>query len=366
MVTPAKQTIMRKKYSCILACCTALLLFNCKKNDTVAPPQNVQQVSATPGYGEVDFAWQFPQDSSFQYVSVRYKDSAGSSLEQKFSRYTDTAIISGLQNHAYTFTVKTVTQSGVASAAQTFTVTPFQTAYQLVSGTLSVSPDFGAAVVKWRNITGKTVGIKIQYTDSTGATQLLSASSAAAADSTTVTGLQSVQTAFSITVTDATGHSSDAQVFSATPYAEAQFAKTSWSVVDFDSDEEDGEGPDNGFVKYAIDNNINTYWHTAWENDEPGYPHYITVDMGQQQVVSRIEIFNRQGHKDGMTQIQLLGSTDNTNWNNIGTFPFQQIDAGQFFPVTGAARNMRYFKMIALQGADFYTFVAEFNVFGKQ
>ncbi|HLZ87245.1 MAG TPA: DUF4959 domain-containing protein, partial [Puia sp.] len=333
---------MKKK---ILYTLCALLLLSltqhCKKNNDTPTPQNVQNISVAAGYGEADFSWTFPRDSSFLYVSVSYKDSSGKTIENKFSRFTDTAIVGGLQNRPYVFTVKTVTDNGVASTPQTLNVTPLQTACQIVAGSLSILPDFGSVQINWSNSTGKLVGMKIQYTDSTGTTQVASASSSASRDSTSISGLKAVPGNFTVTVLDAAGNSSVPVALSATPYAEVQFVKQNWQVIDFDSQETSGEGPNNGFAKYAIDDNIKTYWHTEWQNAQPPYPHYITIDMGQPQVVSRIEIVNRQGHKDGMTQIQLLGSSDNSNWTNIGTFPFQQINAGQFFPVSGAARNMR-------------------------
>lgn len=38
--------------------------------------------------------------------------------------------------------------------------------------------------------------------------------------------------------------------------------RSGWSVHSFDSEESNGEGPNNGRAVHAIDNNNNTFWHT--------------------------------------------------------------------------------------------------------
>jgi len=195
-----------------------LLLINCKKSDHVGPaPQNVQNLKVVAGYGEVFFSWTTPSDSNFLYVSISYTDGSGKFIEQKFSRHNATASIGGLFTKPYMFMVKTVTSLGAVSTAQSITASPQPPAYIIVAQTISIAPIKAAAKLKWTNTTGKTLGIQIQYIDSTGTTQIIGTSTKKNIDSTIINKLKPVSIKFIVTFSDSSGKRSDPMILTTKP-----------------------------------------------------------------------------------------------------------------------------------------------------
>lgn len=143
-----------------------------------------------------------------------------------------------------------------------------------------------------------------------------------------------------------------------------QLDRSGWEVIDFSS-EEPAEGAPNGLVTAALDGDLGTFWHTAWKNSQPNYPHYFVVDMKQQTRMLAIDCARRQGNGNGHTKFQILTSNDGENFSDQGTFDFDKnIDAYQMFPLPFLP-EARYFKFVALEGPTNYTFMAELNVYGQ-
>ncbi|WP_303917696.1 DUF4998 domain-containing protein [Draconibacterium sediminis] len=141
--------------------------------------------------------------------------------------------------------------------------------------------------------------------------------------------------------------------------------RAGWDIIDFSSEEDGGEGPVNGYVTAAFDGDINTFWHTAWKNSQPDYPHYITIDMNTTVRMLAVDCARRQGNGGGHTKFQILTSTDGENFTDQGTFDFNsQIDDVQLFPLPFLP-EARYFKFVALEGPKNFTFMAEMNVYGQ-
>lgn len=56
---------------------------------------------------------------------------------------------------------------------------------------------------------------------------------------------------------------------------------TSPTAVGASSEELTGERAPNGPKEAAVDGNPATFWHTAWQNSHPDYPHYIDLQVGE-------------------------------------------------------------------------------------
>jgi hypothetical protein len=141
--------------------------------------------------------------------------------------------------------------------------------------------------------------------------------------------------------------------------------RTEWEIIDLSSEEAGGEGLVNGYVTAAFDGNINTFWHTAWSNSSPDYPHYITIDMKHTVRMLAVDCARRQGNGGGHTKFQVLTSIDGENFTDQGTFNFNsKINDVQLFPLAFLP-EARYFKFVALEGPNNYTFMAEFNVYAQ-
>lgn len=93
------------------------------------------------------------------------------------------------------------------------------------------------------------------------------------------------------------------------------FNRSSWTITDLSSQESNGEGPNNGKAIFALDGNINSFWHTQWQGAQPGPPHYLTIDMGETKRVSGAAVVPRQGVNSGRPKdIQVFLSEDNSTW----------------------------------------------------
>lgn len=142
------------------------------------------------------------------------------------------------------------------------------------------------------------------------------------------------------------------------------FDRSAWSIIDFSSQEANGEGPDNGRAIFTIDNNSATYWHTQWQGGSPGPPHYITVDMGAVKTLHGLSFLDRQSDNNGKPQsVTVETSTDNVNWEPGGSFTLQNTKDLQKQFLSGF-RNARYFRVNILSSYNAtYTHLAELNAF---
>lgn len=143
---------------------------------------------------------------------------------------------------------------------------------------------------------------------------------------------------------------------------DAKVNKTEWKIAGF-STQEPAEGAPNGLATAAIDDKLNTFWHTQWSGGNPGYPHWFIVDMGKEVTISSIEVFRRQGNGGGQTKHQFFYSNNGTDWIDFGTFPMDaSVNSGQKFRST-TTPTARFIKYVALEGSNFYAFLAELNVY---
>lgn len=62
-------------------------------------------------------------------------------------------------------------------------------------------------------------------------------------------------------------------------------------VVAADSQEVDYE---NGAATNAVDGDPSTFWHTQWGSAQPGYPHWIVLDLGTSQEIGTLRYLPRQ------------------------------------------------------------------------
>ncbi|MDC7224385.1 MAG: DUF4959 domain-containing protein, partial [Spirochaetales bacterium] len=88
-----------------------------EEEDTTAP-DDVSDLTADAGDGEVDLSWTNPSDSDFSYVSISYDDSTTTTSGSS-------ATITGLTNGtSYTFTLIAYDESGNGSDGVSLTATP--------------------------------------------------------------------------------------------------------------------------------------------------------------------------------------------------------------------------------------------------
>lgn len=114
----------------------------------------------------------------------------------------------------------------------------------------------------------------------------------------------------------------------------------------------------------VLDNNVNTFWHSAYCDITSSYPHWLNIDMKTPIKMVSVDITARQNNANGMTRFRLEGSNDGTSWSMLrDSIPFVgATKTPQSFAVSSATAY-RYLKMTALTGPTANTFLAEINVF---
>jgi galactose oxidase len=128
----------------------------------------------------------------------------------------------------------------------------------------------------------------------------------------------------------------------------AQLPKTGWSVT-ADSEE---PGANNQAAR-AIDDSTNTIWHTQWNTASPGYPHQITIDMGQTNVVDGLDYTPRQdGNANGYVGgFEVRLSTDGLTFG-VPVVAGTWVNSNAVKSVTWTAASARFVRLIATSTAS--------------
>jgi HEAT repeat protein len=146
--------------------------------------------------------------------------------------------------------------------------------------------------------------------------------------------------------------------------------KGKWKVASFSS--ENTEGEDERAV-LAIDDDPATFWHTQWNGAQPGHPHHLAVDMGEQVEVSGFTYLPRQDGRQGagvIGEYEFYVSRDGKQWNEpVARGRFENIESdprGRVVLLKKPAAG-RYFKIVSLSapGSEPYAGAAEIGVLGK-
>lgn len=115
------------------------------------------------------------------------------------------------------------------------------------------------------------------------------------------------------------------------------------------------------YPQYAVDGNINTFWHTEWDPLAP-LPQSITVDMGSAHTVHGLVYLPRQdgGTSGTITGYTISVSTDGTTFTPVasGSWPADTSTRSAAFPATDA----RYVRLTATSSIAGYASAAELNI----
>lgn len=142
--------------------------------------------------------------------------------------------------------------------------------------------------------------------------------------------------------------------------------KSAWTATADSETPPDWENT--GFASATIDGDFSTYWHTDYSGDPVPYPHWVLIDMKQEQNMIAVEITNRYAtpaNKSGMKKFKLEASNDGTTFTDLGTFDFAITNDPQSFPVSSETAY-RYLKVTALEpqkAGTNHTFLAEIDVY---
>ncbi|UMB60288.1 discoidin domain-containing protein [Lutibacter sp. A80] len=137
-----------------------------------------------------------------------------------------------------------------------------------------------------------------------------------------------------------------------------------WSIVDFSSEEAGGEGPVNGYATAVIDGDPTTFWHTTWSTASPVYPHYFTIDLGEEKNIGAFEVFRRSNNSGGATVHEFWVSNDNVTFTKVATLNSQLTTNDGFMAYASSITKARYVKYLAVEGSNTFTHLSEINIYG--
>jgi hypothetical protein len=146
--------------------------------------------------------------------------------------------------------------------------------------------------------------------------------------------------------------------------------KSDWTISAFSSEEATGEGTNNGHAVHLIDNNTTSFWHTAWSNAQPTYPHSFVVNLNTAQIINGFTFLDRAAKYNGRPkEITIETSNNGVNFENVDNFTLGSSTAKQFIELVNPI-TARYFKITVHNGYDdnsgevvFFTHLAEIGLY---
>ena len=121
--------------------------------------------------------------------------------------------------------------------------------------------------------------------------------------------------------------------------------KSGWKVIGVSSEEATYE------ASKIIDDNLGTFWFAKFSQPAAKLPHHLVVDMGKQLQADGLTINQRQDVYRMVKNVEILTSTDNTNWVSAGDYVAPNVKAASKLPFS-AAKTFRYFKIIVKSNYD--------------
>ncbi|UOB18444.1 DUF4998 domain-containing protein [Abyssalbus ytuae] len=222
---------------------------------------------------------------------------------------------------------------------------------------ITIEPILAGVIINWENPNNSEMNFSFEkMVDGNPVTDTTSSSEST--DSFILGAMEEGTQNIEITISDLLGNSKSA-FFEVTPLPIIELDKSSWLIVDFSSEEA------NDFITSVIDGDTGTFWHTQWRDAQPGYPHHFTIDLGEEKDIAYFEIFRRPGDDRGATVHEFWVSNDNINFTKVATLNAKLENDNGYIATADAFTKGRYIKYIATQGPDFFTFLAEINIYGN-
>ena len=117
-----------------------------------------------------------------------------------------------------------------------------------------------------------------------------------------------------------------------------------WTLLSY-SDEEVNEEGNYGRAAQLLDGNTTTYYRQKqWSS----FPHTFTFDAAEETTISSIGLYQNREYTFRAKDVQLMISSDNQQWTNIGRFTFENDE----FPTIALSEPVtaRYFRLRFLSG----------------
>ncbi|MGS2761644.1 discoidin domain-containing protein [Sinomicrobium sp. M5D2P9] len=130
------------------------------------------------------------------------------------------------------------------------------------------------------------------------------------------------------------------------------YDKSNWQVTGFSSEETVNE---DGAVINILDGSPQTYWHSRWNTNTAGYPHFLTVDTGEELQGKGFVIHQRVGRR-AVKAYEIEVSNDNASWETVIQGDLE--DTYEQVITLEGEKNFRYFRFTAKSSHDGEQFAA--------
>ncbi|MDD7887718.1 DUF4998 domain-containing protein [Flavivirga sp. 57AJ16] len=228
---------------------------------------------------------------------------------------------------------------------------------------MSIEPILGGLLVSWENATH--VEINLTFEKMVGGNPVSNTvTSSESVDSFVLGGMEGGTQNIKISIGNLFG-AFKSLYFEVTPLPIMELDKSSWSIVDFSSEEANGEGPVNGHVSAVIDGDTGTFWHSQWDGASPGYPHHFTIDLGEERDIAHFDIYRRGGDDRGATVHEFWVSSDGISFNMVAALNAKLENDNAYTATAAAFTKGRYVKYIAIEGPNNFTHLAEISIYGN-
>lgn len=230
----------------------------------------------------------------------------------------------------------------------------------------SFEPIFEGVIARWENPNQQNLTFHFSFTNMDGEIVESDILSSDFVGDFTISNLANVEEEITVSVSNSDGNEWT-NTFIVFPIFSTLIDKTNWSIAVVSS-EEPAEStidfPNNGLGEALIDGNVNTYWHTATDTTQPGFPHLVTIDLGEIKSVTSVELFRKTGDNGGAKFHQIFTSdVPDAGFELAGTYDGTlETDEGVFIEFNTIVAT-RYITYRTSQGDNHYTHLAEINVY---
>ncbi|MDR1274733.1 MAG: DUF4959 domain-containing protein [Odoribacteraceae bacterium] len=261
-----------------------------------AAPDEITGVQATGIPGGAIIRYNLPTNEDLLYVMARY-ERGGVPRDVKASLYSNSLKIEGFGDTLYhPVELVSVDRSGNASKPTPTRVKPLAPSIWDIIKSFTVIPDFGGIRVDWQNDNQAEVSVYLMAQDSTGALverDVLYTSVKEGAYS--LRGMDTLARDFGVYVRDRWGNLSDTLVTRQIPLFEQELDRTAYRMRPLPADNTTDINA-YGFTFLNMFDGVLSEEFNGWHSERYlTKPTYITVDLGQLAILSRMKLWHRGG-----------------------------------------------------------------------
>ncbi|MDR2145453.1 MAG: discoidin domain-containing protein [Tannerella sp.] len=140
------------------------------------------------------------------------------------------------------------------------------------------------------------------------------------------------------------------------------YDRSLWTVIACS----DQTASDGGGMTTVIDGDVNSYWHSQWDNGNAPVPHWVMIDFGKELYASKFDLYRRVNNTDNKNVELYLGNSpdaDNGEWTKVG----ETVITDNKMEVNSLDKSVtgRYLKIVFVNSnRDPFTNLAEIYMYG--